>query len=285
MWTEYGWTWESYEPFGWITYHYGFWAYDNVWGWVWIPGYEWYPARVLWATFDDYIAWAPIPPPGYADWGDPWAVDDIYAWHVVGDEHFVDTDLQPRQQSFKERYRVKNRSTVRYKPPDVSRVERELRRTLRPVSVELAELRVRGRTIRRIKPSKDEDVIRLRELTAEKIRLPGEMYPDYQTNVPYQDDRVAPAREERQREQEPDTRGREQREKPREKKKDDPGKPKKQEPDRREPEKKQPEKRPEKKQPEKRPEKKQPKKEPEKKDDKTGDKPKKKPEKPKKRKG
>jgi hypothetical protein len=52
----------SNEPFGWITYHYGRWYYDNYYGWVWMPDDVWAPAWVEWRYDDDYIGWAPLPP-------------------------------------------------------------------------------------------------------------------------------------------------------------------------------------------------------------------------------
>jgi len=61
-WTRSGWYWVSYEPFGWATYHYGRWYYDDYYGWVWIPGYKWAPAWVEWRYNDYYIGWAPLPP-------------------------------------------------------------------------------------------------------------------------------------------------------------------------------------------------------------------------------
>ena len=39
--TDVGWTWVSYEDFGWATYHYGRWTDLADYGWVWVPGYEW----------------------------------------------------------------------------------------------------------------------------------------------------------------------------------------------------------------------------------------------------
>jgi hypothetical protein len=57
-----GWVWESDEPFGWIVCHYGNWYYDEDQGWVWLPGYEWSPARVRWYVTDDEIGWAPLFP-------------------------------------------------------------------------------------------------------------------------------------------------------------------------------------------------------------------------------
>jgi hypothetical protein len=60
--TEYGWTWISYEPFGWATYHYGRWARDPRFGWIWIPGTVWGPAWVSWQYGGGYVGWAPLPP-------------------------------------------------------------------------------------------------------------------------------------------------------------------------------------------------------------------------------
>ncbi|GMU85381.1 MAG: hypothetical protein AMXMBFR48_06230 [Ignavibacteriales bacterium] len=62
MWTNYGWYWDSYEPFGNVVYHYGRWMYDYYYGWVWVPDYEWAPAWVEWSYDDDYIGWAPMRP-------------------------------------------------------------------------------------------------------------------------------------------------------------------------------------------------------------------------------
>jgi hypothetical protein len=64
--TDYGWTWISYEDFGWATYHYGRWANLADHGWVWFPGedLDWGPAWVSWRTGGDYIGWAPLPPRG-----------------------------------------------------------------------------------------------------------------------------------------------------------------------------------------------------------------------------
>jgi hypothetical protein len=62
--TDQGWTWVSYEDFGWATYHYGRWARLADYGWVWVPGYEWAPAWVSWRTGGNYVGWAPLPPAG-----------------------------------------------------------------------------------------------------------------------------------------------------------------------------------------------------------------------------
>ncbi|MBI5464392.1 MAG: hypothetical protein HY966_05505 [Ignavibacteriales bacterium] len=61
-WTDYGWYWISYEPFGWATFHYGRWYFDDYYGWIWIPDETWGPAWVEWRYNDDYVGWAPLPP-------------------------------------------------------------------------------------------------------------------------------------------------------------------------------------------------------------------------------
>jgi Family of unknown function (DUF6600) len=65
---EYGWYWDSPEPFAWAVYHYGRWGYDPDYGWFWVPGDTWSPAWVQWRYDDQYVGWAPIGPghPGYA---------------------------------------------------------------------------------------------------------------------------------------------------------------------------------------------------------------------------
>jgi hypothetical protein len=62
VWTYDGWYWDSYEPFGFITYHYGRWYFDDYYGWLWYPDYEWAPAWVEWRYDNDYIGWAPLNP-------------------------------------------------------------------------------------------------------------------------------------------------------------------------------------------------------------------------------
>ena len=57
--TSYGPTWIGNEPYAWSVYHYGQWVFDPVYGWVWVPGYEWHAGRVNWAYGTDYIGWAP----------------------------------------------------------------------------------------------------------------------------------------------------------------------------------------------------------------------------------
>ncbi len=62
VWTDYGWTWDSSDPWGDVVYHYGTWVWEDPYGWVWVPGTVWAPAWVTWAYTDDFIGWAPLPP-------------------------------------------------------------------------------------------------------------------------------------------------------------------------------------------------------------------------------
>ena len=62
VWTDYGWTWISSDPWGDVVYHYGTWVWVDPYGWVWVPGTIWAPAWVTWAYTEDYVGWAPVPP-------------------------------------------------------------------------------------------------------------------------------------------------------------------------------------------------------------------------------
>ena len=61
IYTDYGWTWVSYDPWGGDPFHYGSWYwFDDAWAWV--PGTVWGPAWVTWGYDADDIGWAPLPP-------------------------------------------------------------------------------------------------------------------------------------------------------------------------------------------------------------------------------
>ena len=87
------WTWISYEPFGWVVYHYGSWYDDPTYGWVWIPGNTgWSPAVVQWSQYDDYVSWAPLPPKGVT-YGNPWEEKTRRHWHTVNANSFLNDDV------------------------------------------------------------------------------------------------------------------------------------------------------------------------------------------------
>ena len=65
IYTRYGPTWQGYEPWAWAAYHYGNWIWSQNNGWVWLPGYDWHPGRVVWSYSYNTIGWMPAPPQGY----------------------------------------------------------------------------------------------------------------------------------------------------------------------------------------------------------------------------
>ncbi|MDZ7624424.1 MAG: DUF6600 domain-containing protein [Ignavibacteriaceae bacterium] len=95
VWTYDGWYWDSYEPFGHVTYHYGRWYYDDYYGWLWYPDYEWAPAWVEWRYDNNYIGWAPLHP--YATFsisiGIFWSntyYSPYHHWNYVNYNYFCD---------------------------------------------------------------------------------------------------------------------------------------------------------------------------------------------------
>jgi hypothetical protein len=94
---EYGWYWESEEPFAWAVYHYGRWGYDPDYGWFWVPGDTWAPAWVQWRYGDQYVGWAPIGPAasgGYA-YGAPVSYEPpvAEAWVFVEPRYVAAPDI------------------------------------------------------------------------------------------------------------------------------------------------------------------------------------------------
>lgn len=55
-----GWTWVAYEPWGWVTGHYGRWHHLPARGWVWFPGQVYSPAWVSWYVGGGYVGWCPV---------------------------------------------------------------------------------------------------------------------------------------------------------------------------------------------------------------------------------
>ncbi|MBS1767038.1 MAG: FecR domain-containing protein [Acidobacteria bacterium] len=78
-----GMTWISYDPWAYVTYHHGRWAWSVGGGWCWIPGVYYSPAWVAWNSWNGYCGWAPLGwynTPctwGYGAWGGG------YCWNVV----------------------------------------------------------------------------------------------------------------------------------------------------------------------------------------------------------
>lgn len=91
--TDDGWTWISYEDFGWATYHYGRWANLADYGWLWFPGedLDWGPAWVSWRTGGDYVGWAPLPPRG---------LGIVYEGRPIGPQVDIEFDIGPEYYNF-----------------------------------------------------------------------------------------------------------------------------------------------------------------------------------------
>lgn len=118
VYTDYGWYWDSYEPFGYIVYHYGRWYYDDYYGWIWIPDYEWAPAWVDWRYDDDYIGWAPLSPYAvfYINIGLHYTYDyyvPYHHWNYVKYNHFCNNNVYNYYVAPKYKYRVHNRTKMR----------------------------------------------------------------------------------------------------------------------------------------------------------------------------
>lgn len=82
--SDYGWYFQSDYPWGWAPFHYGRWALDPNYGWIWIPGTVWAPAWVDWRIGGGYIGWAPLPPIGWSVVVQPWRP----YWCFVPAAHF-----------------------------------------------------------------------------------------------------------------------------------------------------------------------------------------------------
>lgn len=75
-----GWRWRSSFSWGHVPFHYGRWAQLSSFGWVWVPGYEYSPAWVVWVEDSSQVGWAPLPP--RATWQGSFFVGSIptYSW-------------------------------------------------------------------------------------------------------------------------------------------------------------------------------------------------------------
>lgn len=62
VYTYSGWVWATDYDWGWAAYHYGRWVFNEMWGWVWMPGRYWAPSWVQWCYNPIYIGWYPIYP-------------------------------------------------------------------------------------------------------------------------------------------------------------------------------------------------------------------------------
>lgn len=68
-WTPTGWSWISFEPWGWLPSHYGSWFIAPGFGWVWSWGPVWSPAWVTWSWWPGWVGWAPHGCISFWAWG------------------------------------------------------------------------------------------------------------------------------------------------------------------------------------------------------------------------
>jgi hypothetical protein len=163
-WTDDGWYWLSDEPWGWATFHYGRWHYDDYYGWIWIPGYDWAPAWVEWRYGGGCVGWAPLSP--YAVFNVSWGIHYRTRWYTpVTWWNFVDCGYIAHHNVHRYVYRNEHNSryvgntrgggSVRYdggrirsRGPEREYVEREGRTRIEQVGVrEIGERR--GERIRK----------------------------------------------------------------------------------------------------------------------------------------
>lgn len=78
-----GWTWVSYDPWGWVVSRYGRWHWTLGLGWYWIPTRIWGPAWVHWYSGFDYIGWCPL-----SYWGYPALIIDNYFYGRYTDRYY-----------------------------------------------------------------------------------------------------------------------------------------------------------------------------------------------------
>lgn len=118
IWTDYGWYWDSYEPFGHVVYHYGRWYMDDYYGWIWVPDYEWAPAWVEWRYDDNYIGWAPLSP--YATFSISVGIRNTHKyhvpysnWHYINVNRFCDPYITNYYVSSKAKYKIHKKTKYR----------------------------------------------------------------------------------------------------------------------------------------------------------------------------
>lgn len=122
VWTDDNWAWVSYEPYGWLVYHYGNWDYKTTVGWFWIEGDTWSPAQAMWVDYDDYVGWAPVPPAG-VEWPDPWDESDFDPWVMVSLNDFDNENIEQHRLHRAPEPMDPDRQDVFHSPADIGRIE------------------------------------------------------------------------------------------------------------------------------------------------------------------
>jgi len=191
IYTAYGWNWVSYEPWGWIPHHYGNWLFTSHYGWVWIPGYAYHPARVRWITCGGYMGWAPIAPYGYAHYRGPWRgrygfynrpiyVNNTYInnYVFINNRYFMVDNVYRYNSSHGNigdvftagYYNVAEMS----KGPDRYTMERNIRKKIEVRDMEIRHMDINGRKVVYHRPQGEiENIRRNAHATVERAIAPG----------------------------------------------------------------------------------------------------------------
>lgn len=135
VWTDNGWAWVSYEPYGWLVYHYGNWDFQPDIGWFWIEGSDWSPAQAEWINYDGCVGWAPLPPLGRR-WADPWDERGFHAWNMVRERDFNRDNIGQYRLHKLPQPQNPDRRDVFYKPIAVGDFEKTTGKTVRPIKLE-----------------------------------------------------------------------------------------------------------------------------------------------------
>lgn len=144
IWTDRGWFWDSPEPFGWVVYHYGFWTYQGAAGWLWVPGYEWSPARVRWYEDETMIGWAPLPPAGFDLQGTE------FGWITIQPQYFVRENVGHYAVRGTQPPTTRKLGDER-RQPDVRGIERAAARRIEKMNTESETVRSGQKQVQRVR--------------------------------------------------------------------------------------------------------------------------------------
>jgi hypothetical protein len=146
------WVWVSYEPFGWIVYHYGSWEFSNDYGWLWIPARDaWSPARVQWIDYGDNIGWAPMRP-NNRNWSEPWENNSAHPWTVVRMEDFNRENITSYGVPTVSRGND-NQNQIQRHQPDVKSIQSHLKEPIKIVKIEKEPIKNENPPVRTNNPT------------------------------------------------------------------------------------------------------------------------------------
>ncbi|MCW8809922.1 MAG: hypothetical protein OQJ93_02365 [Ignavibacteriaceae bacterium] len=178
------WTWVSYEPFGWIVYHYGYWYDDPFYGWVWVPGDgAWSPANVTWINYGNYVGWAPLGPRGVV-YGHPWDKDQDRFWHVVKRDDFTRDNIRDFRVMNPVRGEIDGKTIIN-KPPDRQLIEKTIGKPVPEVNMQHETVKLQNTEINRMNlpPGEHQRVEQQTPRVKKDVLVPREeFHQQHQTN-------------------------------------------------------------------------------------------------------